>query len=260
MKIKLYSSLLILILFVSACAVKKPVSSIKGATVLSKNQTRQFLTNLKTSRLDFKTFQGKAKTKVGLNNRSFNTNAVIRIEHNRAIWISFTSILSMEIARVMITPTKVQIINRLNRSYIDQPFDFIYKYASTDINFQELEALIIGNTLSFTTNPDNLIFSTQNGYQLTGTKQSLNFEMLFNQDTSLRSNMLQDSVRNQAVKIDYSQFKTHDGSLIPHFVNIKVSSPKQALTASLDYNTIRIDEDVSIPFSIPDSYKRIDAR
>lgn len=245
-------------ILLSACAVKKPSSSIEGAKSLSRAQLKQFYASRENNTIDYTTLQGRAKAKLGMNKQAFNTSATVRIKHNEAIWISFTSLLSMEVARLMITPERIQIINRLNRSYIDAPFDSIKSYMTAPIGFSELEQLLTGQSPTYSQETSSSVFSIDNGYQLIGTHGSLDYTMLFDQEVALLSNTIQDSSKHQSLKIEYSKFESEaNKQKIPYKVDMMINSSDQAFNLSLDYASIQIDESMETPFTIPENYKQI---
>src|SRR5690606_17028532 len=61
--------------------------------------------------LDFHTFSGRAKTKIEMGKNVHDVTLNVRIERNKAIWLSVTAILGVEVARVLITPDSVKILN-----------------------------------------------------------------------------------------------------------------------------------------------------
>lgn len=215
---------------------------------------------MKNSTPTFDTFQGKAKMKISANNRTFNANGTVRIQRNEVIWVSLTSFLSMEVARIKITPERVQIINRLNRSYIDQPFTFIYKYAGNDISYAELESIFFGTTPSFIFNAENFVFKTTTGYQVIGAKNTLDFELIYDEKLQLQSNALNDSVHHQALKLSYGEFQEYEKQNLPSEVAISVNGSGTALRADIEFSDISLNGKMSTPFSIPDNYKEIDIR
>src|SRR5690606_14914956 len=169
---------LILVLFLSACASKK-IASTKDVSEkeVSKREKKNLLEGIADNALLFETFSTKAKTKLSLDNKSFNATLNIRIKHNEVIWISANAFLGIEAARIMITPDRIQIINRLQSTYVDKPFDYIYNFTSKGLSFQELEDLFVGNSLDFYQNPLNTVVSRGNEYKVQGNVEQLLYEM-----------------------------------------------------------------------------------
>src|SRR5690606_10107987 len=109
---------LALVLFLGGCASKKAVTT--GSNVekeISRRDKKNLLNEISANTISFETFSTKAKTKLSLDNKSFNTNLTIRIKHDEVIWISANAFLGSEAARILITPDRIQIINRVQSTY-----------------------------------------------------------------------------------------------------------------------------------------------
>ena len=77
---------------------------------------------------------------------SFKTH--LRIRKDSVIWMSITSI-GIEAARVIITQDSVKLIDRLKKQYFLGDFKYINQLLGADLDYQMLEALLIGNSLDF---------------------------------------------------------------------------------------------------------------
>src|SRR5690606_36685661 len=97
------------------------------------------------------------------------------------------AVLGIEVARVLITPDRIQIINRIQNEYIDKPFDYIYRYTSQEMGFNEIEDLLVGNMLSLGFAPNTNILGTSNGFEIQGQHLALDFSMLFGYNYKVNS-------------------------------------------------------------------------
>src|SRR5690606_39018424 len=123
-------------------------------------------------------FITKARTKLNVDNKSFNATLNIRIKSKETVWISANAFLGIEAARIMITPERIQVLNRLQSTYIDRPFSYIYEFAGAEITFEDLENLFVGNLPAFYNNPANNHLIAANNYQITGNTASLGYEFM----------------------------------------------------------------------------------
>ena len=73
-------------------------------------------------------------------------NAQFRIDYDKTIWVDISA-LGLSVARAILTPTRVQAINRINKVYYDYSFDEIKKLINVDIDFKTLQDIIIGNAI-----------------------------------------------------------------------------------------------------------------
>src|SRR5690606_9829395 len=94
------------------------------------------------------TFSGRAKTKIEMGKNIQDVTLNVRIERDKAIWLSVTAILGVEVARILITPDSVKILNKLQGEYIAKPFHYIYNYTNRGVTFAILQDLLMANVSS----------------------------------------------------------------------------------------------------------------
>lgn len=255
---KKYLSTLLLLLFLSSCAVKKPtVSKIEIGKAVSPSEKKILISELEETRILYSTFNGKAKTNLEINKQTFNATLNLRIKHQEAIWISVTAFMGIEVARVLITPDRIQIINRIQGEYTDKPFDYIYNFTSKEMGFKEVEDLIVGNKMEFAFDPNINFLHTSLGYEAQGNYGDLDFLMQFGKDFSLLQNKLYQQSTDQTLLSNYADFQEIAGLFIPRNIQILVNAEKLDLNAVMNYNSINLNEELSFPFQVPSGFKQI---
>lgn len=258
MRNKKYLSTLLLLLFLSSCAVKKPtVSKIEIGNAVTNSEKKALISELEETKILYSTFNGKAKTNLEINNKTFNATLNLRIKHQEAIWISVTAFMGIEVARLLITPDRIQIINRIQGEYTDKSFDYIYNFTSRELGFNELEDLIVGNKMKFAFNPDINFLHTSLGYEAQGNYEGLDFLIQFGEDLSLLQNKLYQQSTNQTLTSNYADFQEIVGLLVPRNVQILVKAEKLDLNAVMNYNSISLNEELNFPFQVPSGFKQI---
>jgi len=247
-----------LLLFVTACSTTKTVSTAGGsAKELSKKDKRSLVDAVSANALQYETFNTKAKTKLSVDNKSFSSTLNIRIKNNETIWISATAFLGIEAARIKITPDRIQILNRLQSTYIDKPFEYIYNYTTRELTFKELEDLLVGNTMDFYNNEFNQMLALDNSYLITGQLESLDFEMKFGENYSLKQTKLSEDNRSQTVQVDYNNYQEIESFRVPNQVKIGLKAEKVDLNAEMEYEDLRFNQSLEFPFSVPERYKKL---
>ncbi|HTK20297.1 MAG TPA: DUF4292 domain-containing protein, partial [Mucilaginibacter sp.] len=99
-------------LTVFGCKAKKQavIASKPVTTVPDKSLSK--LDAIRSSQLSYNTFSGKAKTKLDINGSSNDVTLNIRIQKGKKIWVSVTAIAGIEVARALITPDSLLVINK----------------------------------------------------------------------------------------------------------------------------------------------------
>src|ERR1700761_6438503 len=102
---------------VASPAVKAPSANANGI--------EDKLSAIRAKQVNFNTFSAKAKTSLNINGDTHDVTLNIRINNNKEIWASVTALLGIEVARAVITPDSILVLNKLQGLYIKKPFSFI---------------------------------------------------------------------------------------------------------------------------------------
>lgn len=241
----------------ASCGSKRRINL--PAAVTGSEETRTNIAELEINNLNFQTFSGRARTNVSLGKHAHNVTLHIRIERDKAIWISVTALLGIEAARILVTPDSVQILNKLRSEYIKKDFAYIYKYTSPNITFSTLQDLLLANVSTSLLATDQLTVATSGeGVQLVGVQEEIAFQYALNNDFRTRAFRINPLGTTQQVEAIYGSFAAIDGLLFPQAQNIKFTADEMKVEAQLQYNKIEFNTELDFPFNIPAKYKVID--
>jgi len=74
-----------------------------------------------------------------------NVTGSLRMRRDSTIWISASALMGMEGLRTLITQDSVIVINRLDQSYIAEPFQSVVGKLNLPMTFRESQAMLLGN-------------------------------------------------------------------------------------------------------------------
>jgi len=225
----------------------KPVTTVPDKS-LSK------LDAIRSSQLNYNTFSGKAKTKLDINGSSNDVTLNIRIQNGKKIWVSVTAIAGIEVARALITPDSLQVINKLQGLYMQKPFSYIYSYTSQQINFDSLEALLVGNAIPQLLNDDAKLQADSGRTILSGNLQELAYKLILGADLKANHTELSDLVADQSLTVDNSAFIAVANRVLPSQIDMLSVMPKKKVKMNLHYIKADFDQPLEYPFSIPSGY------
>jgi len=225
----------------------KPVTTVPDKS-LSK------LDAIRSSQLSYNTFSGKAKTKLDINGSSNDVTLNIRIQNGKKIWVSVTAIAGIEVARALITPDSLQVINKLQGLYMQKPFSYIYSYTSQQINFDSLEALLVGNAIPQLLNDDAKLQADSGRTILSGNLQELAYKLILGADLKANHTELSDLVADQSLTADNSAFIAVANRVLPSQIDMLSVMPKKKVKMNLHYIKADFDQPLEYPFSIPSGY------
>lgn len=75
--------------------------------------------------------------------------ATLRMRRDSAIWVSISPALGIEVFRILITPDSLKLISKIpdNKYYYEGSFDVLSQMLGTEIDFDMLQNLLVGNAL-----------------------------------------------------------------------------------------------------------------
>jgi len=257
-KITLSQVAIIIIVFLTAisCKSKKAIVNPPVEKAIKLNN-KVLLDGILNNQLSFKTFSAKAKSSVALNRDVYDATLNVKIKNNEAIWISITTLFGIEAARVLITPNRFKMMNRLNGSYLDKPFNFLYQFASSEITFNNLQAMMVGNMISQALEYTDTAVKTNSGYSLNGSHNDLGFSVQTNEGFKIVACTLNASSQQQKVTTSYADFDTIAKQPIAKTIHLAAVSAALKLDLQLKYNRIALNEPLEMPFTIPSKYKEL---
>lgn len=226
---------------------------------------------LKKNELKFRTLSGKfsAQAEINGDNNSFSGN--IFIIKDSIIWVSIQK-LGLEVARILLSTDSARFMNRINKTYFISDFNYVNQLFKTDFDFDIVQAILIGNDLSYYDNNkfratiENMQYklSTFNRAKLKKSlkKENDNTRILI-QDIWLDpftfkiNKILIKEVKNENRKFiaDYSNFQTIDNQLFPEEMNFQIIEEKK-IKIKIEFSKISFNSTESMPFKIPNNYKK----
>lgn len=243
---------------VFSCSSKKSTVSVgAGEKKVSRLEREEVIQQVKTHQLHFTTFSGRAKSKIIINRENYDVTANVRIERDKAIWISMTALMGVEVGRALITPDSIRIINRVQGTYLDKPFAHIYHFTNEKLDFFNLQQLLIGNVIQEAFRRDSEIWGNGRGYSLRGHHNDLQYSAQLNTSYRPTFTVLNDLIRDHRMEASYEDYQSLAGRTFPSQVKISIISEGLKLQSEMRYSRVVYDDTLDMPFNIPTRYKEI---
>ncbi|WP_461450069.1 DUF4292 domain-containing protein [Mucilaginibacter sp.] len=238
-----------------SCKARKIVAA-KTSPVVAKHQSALALelNNIRSQQLTFNTFSGKARTSLNISGNQNDVTMNIRIANNKKIWVSITALLGIEVARAVITPDSILIINRLQDIYVKQPFGYIYKYTNRQINYGMVQALLTGNAIPSLLNDSAKMLAANNFVTLSGNLDDIIYRLML--DTSLKATQTSLISQEQGVslQVNNSAFMPAGAQKLPSQIDINSVAKDKKIQVNLHYVKVDLNQPQDYPFTIPASY------
>jgi len=252
-KLLIICGLLILV----SCKAKKQlvINPSANNTVKPTDNKLSQLAAIRAGQTNFDTFSGKARTKLNLSGSSNDVTLNIRIKKNQVIWVSITAIAGIEVARALITPDSVSVINKLQSIYIKQPFSYLNKFAGKEFNYKTLESLLTGNAIPELVN-DRADLQTKNDtITLSGHLNEIIYKLAIGPGMKVTQTSLDNQSAGQSLLVTNGTFIQVDTRIVPSQIDIESVVKDKKIQVNLHYVKVELDQPLEYPFNIPERYK-----
>ncbi len=255
--------------FISCRTTRKIVDSPNSLIKLKGEEVIQIFDSVKSKEFLFKYLSAKAEVsytdKFGETN-SFDIN--MRIHRDSAIWISITPLLGIELARVLIKPDSVTVLDRLNKKYLKRDFQYFEDLWKTNVNFEMIQSVIVGNYFQYLDKEKlrsvyeeepYIILSTLNKRQARRAAEEKDPNKPLVQDFWIDGNYriaksrITDEKKDRWVEATYKNFSDVNGYLFPNNLVVTIASSSPTVIR-VDYTKAANEDSLQMPFSIPLKY------
>lgn len=241
-----------------------------------KPRSSKYLVNkLLLNEFQFNTISAKASVELTDTSRkttSFKTH--IRIKQDSAIWISITPILGIEMARVLITRDTVKLLNRVKKEYFIGDFKYINKLFGSDLDYQMIEALLIGNSLDFEKEGKlhSKVDRKKGLYYLSTVKKRIIKKELEKEKDKLKNQaqvlwldpitfkikeiLLSTPESDNTLTGVYSNYHELGSQILPYEMLFTLQS-NSSVQISVEYTKFSVGKSLTFPFKIPSKYEQV---
>ena len=243
----------ILGLLLMACGSSKTITG--SATANKKVSTKQLIKTINANKTDFKTLVGKLKIETiqGDNSKSFGVS--LRWEKDKTIWIS-----KLGIVKALITPTRVAFYNKLDNSYFDGDFAYLSKIVGTELDFNKLQNILLGETVF---DLDEKTYSSSvadNSYILMPKQQQALFEIFFLMNPKhfkANSQQITQEKEKRILQIDYLDYQKVEKLVIPQNIKVLAVEAESEIQINLELKSLDLNRKLKFPFKIPSGFDEI---
>jgi len=259
--IKLFAVCCLLLMF--SCKAKKQLvarvavdtPAIAKPTIVKVNPVIAKLAATRNQQVFFNTFTAKAKATLTMDGASNDVTINIRINRDKEIWVLVTAALGIEVARLVVTPDSLLLINKFENVYLKQPFSYIHSFAGNQVNYKMLQSLLVGNAVNeFLNEKDSLKLDGGNTI-LSGNLQDLAFKLVLGPDMKVTQTIMNDQAAGQSLQVTNSTLILVSNKVIPSQIGMVSMVKDKKIELTLHYNKIDFDKVQDYPFSINPKFK-----
>jgi len=234
----------------ASCGKKR----IQTEARIKKKSAKQIQKKVEKNDFEVEWFAAKAKVSyTEPNNYSQTFNANLKIKSDSAIWISIVPLLGIEMARILITSERVQVLDRINKKYYDLDYVYVDKMLGYPVDFQLLQNALLGHRFYEFKRPKANI--TQNKYFLEDVVNKIVSRLWVNPNNfSIYKMQLYDEKASKRLDIVLSNYGDFKKFIFAKKRTVDVFSPEN-YHIDITYSRIKFNEIQSLSFKISDKYE-----
>jgi hypothetical protein len=209
-------------------------------------------------KMSFSTLYIKSSASYKDDKQSQNVTAEIKVKKNEKILISIR-FLGITLAKALITPDKVQYYEKINGSYFEGNYAALSQWLGTDLDFQKVQNMLIGESF------DDLKIGKYDAiledklYKLSASSNTgINKTFYLGSDTFLvKKQEISQTAQGRKLQVSYPDRKEASEAFLPLRIAIEAIQNSGKTNININYNSVSFNEDLSFPYSVPESYERV---
>ena len=245
-----------IILILTSCGAKKGTNTTTEEDLTTARLVEEYY----ASTLEYTTFEAKTRAKYSSNGKGGPAVSVqIRIEKDKTIWMD-ASLLGLSGARALITPTTIKFYDKINNQYFDNDFSFLRDYTGIDLNFDQLQRLLTGQTIYDLRERKYTFAKELDYYRVTPRKNNALFDLLFEIGTQpfiVKKQEVLVKEDQSTMNISYGGYDQVEGKFFPTKMNVRANDGKRTTQIDIEYKSVNLEKTLKFPFKIPSGYKEI---
>lgn len=247
---------LLLLLVLCACKTAQPVVTAGNANTDKKITAQKVIDAHYAQKRDFVTAYIKAGVRYEDDKNKQSVTAEIRIKKNEMILVSIR-LLGITMAKALITPKEVKYYEKINGSYFEGDYATLSQWLGTDLDFEKVQNLLIGQALENLKTGNYTTATTDNLYVLESdgaTSKKYYFEV---DQFLLRKQEISQVAQQRMMQVLYPEYTQSAEAVFPKALIIEADQKKGKTTINVEYNSVTFNEAMTFPYSVPDGYERI---
>ena len=249
-------------IFIASCKSKKNITSNlpeKGNRLSNEQQSlMMFLKGIKEQENTFNYIGCKGECEYSDGKNTYNFDVQVEMEKDKFIFLRATYLLGIEVAKLYITPSQIQIVNHLERSNTVAGYSYLKKFSNANITFNQLENVFIGNAIFNQDTTSSKLDSTLSEYIIKTMVDGALQQSLYDKNTvaKLKESSLTDLEKNQTLQVKYSQYIQNATNYYPSELAINISAEKK-LSCLMKLSNFAFVKKKDPNIRVPASYKTI---
>ena len=252
--------LLVFFLIISGCNQKK--NNKKQTSNFLNTDTRDLIDNktIKNENLNYIVFNSlnlSSKAELQYNNFRYSFDLNFGIKKNDEILISGSLILP--IFKILIQQDKILAYQKIDKTFFEIDFNDVYKKIGIDLNYNQLESILIGNPVLSVNNPEKFkIYKSSEKFLIYEKEEAdVSYTMIFDINSNRLINQeIKQLKLNRYLYVQYDIFEKIDNFYFPSSNQITINDGKNLINLIIENKSKNIEDRGPFEFKIPNNYTK----
>jgi outer membrane biogenesis lipoprotein LolB len=207
---------------------------------------------------DFHFLEGKAKVHFNNGDNSYKFTLKYRIEKDRIIWLQ-ANMLGFPLAKMKITPGKVEFYERIKNQCFSGNFELIHQKLGIELDYNALQNIFLGLALQSLTAENYRMETDGNTYKIlpVNHNDTYNFGYWIHPET-YKITKEQISSSGGSIKILYPEYESIQDNHYPKNIIITGQNKTESIQIEMQVIRLTLPVELRFPFHLPDSCNPID--
>ena len=248
----------VLLLFVGLILSCKSVRVLPNKAPVKRVDIAVLSNEIVKAEENIKNFRARIKAEYNDQKRKQQLSVNFRLQKDKRLWMSAN--ILVPIAKVLVTPDRVQFYEKFQKTYFDGDIRFINQQLGTALSFDDLQNIFLGNPITDFSKTKFERISHPQFYVLTPKGKQRSFRPTYFFDPNsfrLKEQRFLVAATGQSLSVKYTQNQQVDGKTVPKKIEISTFDGSNFLQITLDFLRVDFPKNLTAPFSIPGNYKKI---
>lgn len=208
---------------------------------------------------NIKNFRARIRAEYDDQKRKQQVNINFRLQKDKSFWMSANMLIP--IAKLLVTPERVQFYEKFQKTYYQGDIAFINQQLGTNFDFDDLQNIFLGNPITDLTSTKIERISHPKYYVISPKSKKQRFRPTYFVDPAnfrLKEQRFLVAGTTQTISIKYIAYQQLEGKLVPKQIDISTFDGQTYLQVSLEFLRVDFPKKMSMPFSIPPGYQKIE--
>ena len=253
---------------VVSCGTSRVATSVEKVEIAKQKDERLVEVLDSLSGISFDYFFSKISTKYKDSSQNLSFKTSVRIVNDSAV-NAVISFANVPMVNALVTLDSIQLTNRRDKCYEKENLNFIKEQFGVEFDYENIEELLTGRPVAY--NPNQEYYRINDPFEYTmcshkkreirrnerlEKREIITYYTLTDDLTNLKSMQIFSPEDSTIIEIQYEPRELIGVFMVPTFVNVTISTPRQEIEVNLDYRKTNLDSLEKIHFVIPESYEK----